>query len=63
MNNKLILLLVMISVTQLVVVTILTELISGVTPEFDPVTMFAGNLQIILIIIGYKLFTKYVRIS
>lgn len=62
MKTNLIYFLMLIAITQLVVVTILTELISEVELEFDPFTMFAGNVQMILIIVGYKVLTKYVRL-
>ena len=69
MKSNLISILTIIALVQLVAVTTTIELISVFKPEelqyilFSPYQVFAGNLQIILIIIFYKLFAKYIRIS
>ena len=69
MKSNLISILIIISLVQLAVVSATIELISIFNPDelqyilFNPYTVFAGNLQIILIIIFYKLFAKYIRIA
>lgn len=62
------LLLLFISVLQLGAVLLSIKLIEMFNPEdlaninFDPVTLFYGNLQIIAMIFVYNLIKKYIRI-
>lgn len=60
--------LLLISVSQLGTVLLSIKLIEMFNPEdlaninFDPVTVFYGNLQIIAIIFVYNFIKKYIRV-
>ena len=62
------LLLLVVSVLQLGSVLLSTKLIEMFNPadlaniNFDPVTFFYGNLQIIVILFVYRCIKKYIRI-